>query len=143
MPQSDLRIPMFWNSSWELSVDCSLSITDDFAACYSANSRCFLIKVNVEFGVFSSLLSFNFLTVYIFACTEPCSSIENYLYKTPWFPSVVSRINFPSCGFVPSHEQPSRTWVQPCISSNPAWFCLSSASKFSRSGLQAFPSIMN
>lgn len=103
--------------------------------CYIGNSRCFLTKVNFKFGSFSSLLPFNSSTIHIFACTEPCSSMKNYLYNIPWFPSMLSRLNFPSCGFVLSHEQPIRAWMQPSISSNPAWFCLISASKFARAGL--------
>lgn len=128
-----------------MSVDCSLEITDDFAMCDVANSRCFLTKVNLKFGLFSSLL-FNSLTVYIFACTEPCSSIENCLYKIPCFPSVplVSRINFPSCGFILSHEQPIRIWMQPHIYSNSCLVLFTSLPvNFPKLDFQTFPSLMN
>lgn len=129
-----------------MSVDCSLSITDDFAMCDVANFRCFLTKMKFEFGVFSSLLPCNSLENYFFACTEPCSSIENYLYKIPCFPSVtlVSRINSLRCGFVLSHEQPIRIWMQPQISSNACLLLFTSLPvNCPELHFQTFPSTMN
>lgn len=131
-----------------MSVDCFLSITDDFATCYVANSRCSLTKVNLEFGFFSLLYChlIPWQSIFLLVLSPLLPGIENYLYKIPCFPSVtlVSRINFPNWGFVLSHEQPIRIWMQPCISSNSCLVLLTSLPvHFPELDFQAFPSQMN
>lgn len=67
-----------------MSVDCSLSITDDFAMCDVANFRCFLTKMKFEFGVFSSLL--------------PCNSLKKFFFLlilNPVLPLRITCIKFP------------------------------------------------
>lgn len=129
-----------------MSVDCSLSITDDFATCYVANSRCFLTKMNLEFIFFFYYHSIPCQLIFLLVLSPVLPGTENSLYKIPCFPSVplVSRINFPDSVFVLSHEQPIRIWMQLCISSNSCLVLFTSLPvNFPELDFQAFPSPMN